>query len=220
MDIHSDWIKENMTGKIGKNSKLLACKWPGVGSYWLISFYYCSGMRKLLNEELDRLSVEAFKRVEKIPLVVVLDNVRSLNNIGSLFRTADAFRLEGLYLCGITATPPHRDIHKTALGATESVRWEYYKETARAVGNLKKEGYKIFSVEQTEGAVFLDQLQLSVDQKYAVVFGHEIRGVDQKIVDMSDLCIEIPQYGTKHSLNIAVAAGIVIWDMFRALTKE
>jgi len=177
-------------------------------------------MRKLLNEELDRLSVEAFKRVEKIPLVVVLDNVRSLNNIGSVFRTADAFRLEGLYLCGITATPPHRDIHKTALGATESVRWEYYKKTARAIEILKKEGYRIFSVEQTEGAVLLDQLELSDHQKYAVVFGHEIRGVDQKIVDMSDQCIEIPQYGTKHSLNIAVAAGIVIWDIFRTLTKK
>ena len=177
-------------------------------------------MRKLLNEELDRLSVEAFKKVDKIPMVVVLDNVRSLNNIGSVFRTADAFRLEGLYLCGITATPPHRDIYKTALGATESVQWEYYKETARAIENLKREGYRIFSVEQTEGAVLLDQLELSNRQKYAVVFGHEIRGVDQKVVDMSDQCIEIPQYGTKHSLNIAVAAGIVIWDMFRALTKE
>jgi 23S rRNA (guanosine2251-2'-O)-methyltransferase len=177
-------------------------------------------MRKLLNEELDRLSVEAFKRVDKIPLVVVLDNVRSLNNIGSVFRTADAFRLEGLYLCGITATPPHREIHKTALGATESVRWEYYKETARAIEKLKKEGYKIFTIEQTEGAVLLDQLKLSGHQKYGVVFGHEIRGVDQKVVDMSDQCIEIPQYGTKHSLNIAVAAGIVIWDMFRALAKK
>jgi 23S rRNA (guanosine2251-2'-O)-methyltransferase len=177
-------------------------------------------MRKLPNEELDRLSVEAFKRVEKIPLVVVLDNVRSLNNIGSVFRTADAFRLEGLYLCGITATPPHRDIHKTALGATESVRWEYYKETARAIEDLKGEGYGIFSVEQAEGAVLLDQLTLSDCQKYAVVFGHEIRGVDQKVVDMSDQCIEIPQYGTKHSLNIAVAAGIVIWELFHALTKK
>jgi len=177
-------------------------------------------MRKLLNEELERLSVEAYKKVNKIPLMVVLDNVRSLNNIGSVFRTADAFRLEGLYLCGITATPPHRDIHKTALGATESVHWEYRKETADAVAELKKAGYWIFSVEQTEGAVMLDQLRLSGSQKYAIVFGHEIRGVEQKIIDMSDQCIEIPQYGTKHSLNISVAAGIVIWELFRNLTKK
>ena len=177
-------------------------------------------MRKLLNEELDRLSAEAFKRVDKIPLMVVLDNVRSLNNIGSVFRTADAFRLEGLFLCGITATPPHRDIHKTALGATESVHWEYREETTDAIAELKKVGYRIFSVEQTEGAVMLDQVQLSDNQKYALVFGHEIRGVEQRVVDMSDQCIEIPQYGTKHSLNISVAAGIVIWELFRAIVKK
>ena len=171
-------------------------------------------MRKLLNEELDRLSLEDFKRAGKIPIIVVLDNVRSQNNIGSVFRTADAFRLEGLFLCGITATPPHREIHKTALGATDSVHWEYRKETADAISELKGKGYQIYSVEQTEGAIMLDQLQLQVEQKYAVVFGHEIRGVDQKVVDMSDQCIEIPQFGTKHSLNISVAAGIVIWDLF------
>ncbi len=172
-------------------------------------------MRKLLNEELDRLSVEDFKKVEKIPFMLVMDNVRSLHNIGSLFRTADAFRLEGIYLCGITATPPHREIHKTALGATESVHWEYRKETTDAISELKEKGYLILSVEQTEGAVLLDQIQLSDNQKYALVFGHEIRGVDQRVVDMSDQCIEIPQYGTKHSLNISVAAGIVIWELFR-----
>jgi len=172
-------------------------------------------MRKLLNEELDRLSVEAFKKVEKIPFMLVMDNVRSLHNIGSLFRTADAFRLEGIYLCGITATPPHREIHKTALGATESVRWEYREKTTDAISELKEKGYMILSVEQTEGAVLLDQVQLSDKQKYALVFGHEIRGVDQDVVDMSDQCIEIPQYGTKHSLNISVAAGIVIWELFR-----
>jgi len=172
-------------------------------------------MRKLLNEELDRLSVEDFKKVEKIPFMLVMDNVRSLHNIGSLFRTADAFRLEGIYLCGITATPPHREIHKTALGATESVHWEYHKETTDAISELKEKGYLILSVEQTEGAVLLDQIQLSDNQKYALVFGHEIRGVDQRVVDMSDQCIEIPQYGTKHSLNISVAAGIVIWELFR-----
>ncbi len=177
-------------------------------------------MRKLLNDELDRLSVEEFKRVDKIPLTLVLDNVRSLNNIGSVFRTADAFRLEKIYLCGITATPPHREIHKTALGSTESVQWEYREETVDAISELKQTGYQIFSVEQAEGALLLDQVQLADNQKYALVFGHEIRGVAQRVVDMSDYCIEIPQYGTKHSLNISVAAGIVIWEMFRALSKK
>ncbi len=177
-------------------------------------------MRKLLNDELDRLSVEEFKRVDKIPLTLVLDNIRSLNNIGSVFRTADAFRLEKIYLCGITATPPHREIHKTALGATESVRWEYKEETVDAISELKQTGYQIFSVEQAEGALLLDQVQLADNQKYALVFGHEVRGVDQRVVDMSDHCLEIPQYGTKHSLNISVAAGIVIWELFRALSKK
>jgi len=172
-------------------------------------------MRKLLNDELGRLSVDAFKEVEKIPFLVVLDNVRSLHNIGSIFRTSDAFRLEGIYLCGITATPPHREIHKTALGATESVHWEYREETTEVIRELKEKDYRIFSVEQAEGSVSLDQIQLRGNQKYALVFGHEIRGVDQKVVDMSDRCIEIPQYGTKHSLNVSVAAGIVIWELFR-----
>ncbi len=173
-------------------------------------------MRKLLNDELDRLSVEEYKQVKKIPVWVVLDNVRSLSNIGSVFRTADAFRLEGIFLCGITATPPHREIHKTALGATESVQWEYREETREAISELKQRGCLILAVEQAEGAVMLDQVQLSGGQ-YALVFGHEIRGVEQQVVDMSDLCIEIPQFGTKHSLNISVAAGIVIWEMFRRL---
>lgn len=172
-------------------------------------------MRKLGNEELDRLSVGEFKEASKIPVVVVLDNVRSQNNIGSVFRTADAFRLEGIYLCGITSCPPHREIHKTALGATESVYWEYHKASTTAITKLKEKGYRILSVEQTEGAQALDTIELSPDQKYALVFGHEIRGVDQAVVDMSDHCIEIPQYGTKHSLNISVAAGIVLWEVFR-----
>jgi 23S rRNA (guanosine2251-2'-O)-methyltransferase len=174
-------------------------------------------MRKLSNEELDRLSVEAFRSARKIPLVVLLDNIRSQNNVGSVFRTADAFRLEGVILCGITATPPHREIHKTALGATESVRWEYREDTSVAVAELKEQGYRILSVEQAEGAVQLDRLKLFPDRKYALVLGHEIRGVDQRIIDMSDQCIEIPQYGTKHSLNISVAAGIVIWEVFKQL---
>jgi 23S rRNA (guanosine2251-2'-O)-methyltransferase len=172
-------------------------------------------MRKLLNEELDRLTVGEFKESKKIPVVAVLDNIRSQNNIGSVFRTADAFRLEGVILCGITATPPHREIHKTALGATESVHWEYHEETSDAVLALKQKGYQIISVEQAKGAVTLEQLHLSPDQKYALVFGHEIRGVDQKVVDLSHECVEIPQHGTKHSLNISVAAGIVIWEVFR-----
>ena len=175
-------------------------------------------MRKLLNEELDRLSVEDFKKVEKNPITIVLDNVRSLHNIGSVFRTADAFRLEGIYLCGITATPPHREIHKTALGATESVSWEYRGETITAIRELREQGYTIISVEQTEGAIRLDQVRLSKKKKYALVFGHEIRGVDQQVVDQSDQCLEIPQYGTKHSLNVSVAAGIVIWELFRYRT--
>ena len=174
-------------------------------------------MRKLQNDELDRLTLDEFKQVEKIPLWVVLDNVRSLNNIGSVFRTADAFLLEGIMLCGITATPPHREIHKTALGATESVKWEYRKETVEAIKELREQAYMILTVEQTEGAVMLDQLSLSKDQKYALVFGHEIRGVEQGVVDISDLCIEIPQFGTKHSLNISVAAGIVIWEISQSL---
>ena len=177
-------------------------------------------MRKLLNDELDRLSVEDFRKVDKVPITVVLDNVRSQHNIGSVFRTADAFRLEKIYLCGITATPPHREIHKTALGATDSMSWEYREKTIEAIRELKGEGYRIYSVEQTEGAMMLDQVQLAKEQKYALVFGHEIRGVDQRVVDMSDLCIEIPQYGTKHSLNISVAAGIVIWELFLKFTNS
>ncbi|MEN8230398.1 MAG: RNA methyltransferase [Bacteroidota bacterium] len=172
-------------------------------------------MRKLLNEELNRLEVEAYKESKKIPVMVVLDNIRSQNNIGSVFRTADAFRLEGIYLCGITATPPHREIHKTALGATESVNWEYHKKTINAIIELKEKDYQILSIEQAEGAVSLDQLKLLPGQKYAIVFGHEVRGVEQEVVDLSDHCVEIPQYGTKHSLNISVAAGIVIWEVFK-----
>lgn len=174
-------------------------------------------MRKLQNEELDRLSFEEYKQAEKIPVWVVLDNVRSQNNIGSIFRTADAFRLEGIFLCGITATPPHREIHKTALGATESVHWEYRGDTREALSELKASGCHIMAVEQTEGATPLDRLRLRRGESYALVFGHEVRGIEQQVVDMSDLCIEIPQFGTKHSLNISVAAGIVIWEVFKGL---
>jgi len=176
-------------------------------------------MRKLANEELGRLTVKEYKNAEKIPVWVVLDNVRSQNNIGSVFRTADAFRLEGICLCGITATPPHREIHKTALGATETVPWKYWENTLEAVADLKEKGYRILVVEQVEDGDQLDRMKISPSDRYAVVFGHEIRGVDQRVVDMSDRCIEIPQYGTKHSLNIAVAAGIVIWEIFRQMTR-
>ena len=175
-------------------------------------------MRKVPNEELDRLSVQDFKKSKKIPVIVVLDNVISQNNIGSVFRTADAFRLESIFLCGITSKPPHREIHKTALGATESVHWEYRAETSEAIEELRARGYQIIAVEQTENSVSLEQLRLTMDQKYALIFGHEIRGVDQRVVDICDQCVEIPQYGTKHSLNISVAAGIVIWDVFKQMS--
>jgi tRNA G18 (ribose-2'-O)-methylase SpoU len=172
-------------------------------------------MRKLLNEELNRLTIDQYRTSKKIPVTVVLDNVRSQNNIGSVFRTVDAFRFEGMVLCGITATPPHREIHKTALGATDSVRWEYRESTSDAIAELKAKNYKIISVEQTVDAITPDQMSLSPEESYAIVFGHEIRGVDQAIVDSSDFCLEIPQFGTKHSLNISVAAGIIIWEVFK-----
>jgi 23S rRNA (guanosine2251-2'-O)-methyltransferase len=174
-------------------------------------------MRKLLNEELNRLTVEEFRKTPKVPLKVVLDNVRSQNNIGSVFRTADSFRLEGIVLCGITARPPHREIHKTALGATESVDWVYRESTPDAIKELRSAGYLIIVAEQTEGALPLQEFSVDPEQKYALILGHEIRGVDQQVVDLADYCIEIPQYGTKHSLNISVAAGIAIWELFRQM---
>jgi len=169
-------------------------------------------MKKLLNSELERKSLAEFKRAQKLPVVLVLDNVRSLNNVGSVFRTADAFLVQSICLCGITARPPHRDIQKTALGATESVDWSYYKKTSQAIHELKRKGFKIISIEQVEGSLFLDDFQPDNKQKYAFVFGHEVHGVDQEIVDLSDTSIEIPQYGIKHSFNISISAGIVLWD--------
>lgn len=174
-------------------------------------------MRKLSIAELNRLSIEDFKNIEKTALSVILDNVRSLNNIGSVFRTCDAFLVEKLYLCGITACPPHKDIHKTALGATESVEWEYYDDTLKILTKLKREGYIIYSAEQTDKSYLLQDITLDIKKKYAIVFGHEVKGVDQAVINMCDACIEIPQYGTKHSLNVSVSAGIVIWEMFRQL---
>jgi 23S rRNA (guanosine2251-2'-O)-methyltransferase len=172
-------------------------------------------MRKLLNKELGRKSIDQFRESEKSQFVIVLDNVRSHNNVGSVFRTADAFLTRRIYLCGITAIPPHRDIQKTALGATESVEWSYFKTTADAVKELKREGYRIIAVEQAEGSVELQDFVPEKDGKYALVFGHEVNGVSQEVVDMSDICVEIPQFGTKHSFNIAVSAGIVLWEVNR-----
>jgi tRNA G18 (ribose-2'-O)-methylase SpoU len=174
-------------------------------------------MRKLKNSELERLSVPEFKKADKIPVVVVLDNIRSLNNIGSVFRTSDAFLVDRVLLCGITARPPHKDIHKTALGATESVDWHYFADTADAIRQLKKEGFNIVAVEQTEQSVPLDAFRIEGHKKYAFVFGHEIRGVQQEIVDLSDLSLDIPQFGTKHSLNISVCVGMVLWEVFKSL---
>jgi len=176
-------------------------------------------MRKLKNSELDRLSVEDFKQVEKTPIIIILDNIRSLNNIGSVFRTSDAFLVEKIYLCGITATPPHKDIHKTALGSTETVNWEYVKNTIDLVTKLKAENVKICAIEQAENATVLNNFKPQPNTKHALVFGNEVKGVSQEVVNASDVVIEIPQYGTKHSLNISVSAGVVIWDVFCKLRK-
>ena len=172
-------------------------------------------MRKLLNKELGRKNIDQYRDALKSPFFIVLDNIRSHNNVGSVFRTADAFLTPKIFLCGITARPPHRDIQKTALGATESVEWVYYGSTADAIAELKSMGVRILAVEQAEGAVALQDVKIEKGQQYALVFGHEVNGVDQKIVDMCDMCIEIPQFGTKHSFNIAVSAGIVLWELNR-----
>jgi 23S rRNA (guanosine2251-2'-O)-methyltransferase len=177
-------------------------------------------MRKLTNSELERLSPEEFDKTEKIPCIVVLDNLRSHNNIGSIFRTADAFIVQAIYLCGITACPPHRDIRKTALGAAETVKWQYFDKTETAVKQLKDDGFKVLAIEQVEGAIKPEQLILKSGESVALIFGHEVKGIDQQIVDLSDGCIEIPQSGTKHSLNVAVSAGIVIWEVFKIFTKK
>ena len=168
--------------------------------------------RKLKLWELDRVSEEEFKQQEKFPVIVILDSIRSLNNIGSFFRTADAFNVEKIYLCGITATPPHRDIQKTALGATESVEWEYRTNIIELIEELKKENIKICSIEQAEKTTFLQDVPNLPKGKYALIFGNEVDGVDQEAIDHSDYIIEIPQFGTKHSLNVSVCAGVVMWE--------
>jgi len=176
-------------------------------------------MRKLKNSELDRLEVSTFKKIDKTPIIVVLDNIRSLNNVGSVFRTSDAFLVEKIYLCGITANPPHKEIHKTALGATETVEWEYVENALDLVFKLKEDGVFVISVEQADKSTKLQEFETVRGQKYALVFGNEVKGVQQKIVSASDLCIEIPQFGfgTKHSLNISVSTGIVLWDLFKKI---
>jgi len=176
-------------------------------------------MKKLKNSELNRIDVKSFKSIKKTPLIVVLDNIRSLNNIGSIFRTCDAFLVSKIYLCGITAKPPNRKINKTALGSTESVEWEYFKSTIKLIEKLKSEGVKIWSIEQVERAQKLNYIEkIDSKLKHAIVFGNEITGVDQKIIDISENTIEIDQYGTKHSLNVSVAAGIVIWKFYNSLS--
>ena len=175
-------------------------------------------MKKLKNSELNRIDVKSFKSIKKTPLIVVLDNIRSLNNIGSIFRTCDAFLVSKIYLCGITAKPPNRKINKTALGSTDSVEWDYFKSTIKLIEKLKSEGVKIWSVEQVERAQKLNYIEkIDSKLKHAIVFGNEITGVDQKIIDISENTIEIDQYGTKHSLNVSVAAGIVIWKFYNSL---
>lgn len=173
--------------------------------------------RKLQNEELNRISTEEFKQAAKLPVIIILDNIRSQNNVGSVFRTSDAFRIEKIYLCGITSTPENREVHKTALGAEDAVDWEYVKETRDVVEKLKAEGYRIYAIEQAENTTSLEELNIGLDGKYALVFGNEVKGVQQDIIDRSHACIEIPQFGTKHSFNISVTVGIVLWQIVRPL---
>lgn len=169
--------------------------------------------RKLQNEELNRISTEEFKQADKLPVVVILDNVRSQNNVGSVFRTSDAFRIEKIYLCGITSTPENREVHKTALGAEDAINWTYEKDTLQVVRHLKAEGYKIYSIEQAENTTTLEDFFIDLSQKYAFIFGNEVKGVQQEVINNSDGCIEIPQFGTKHSFNISVTVGIVLWQL-------
>ena len=174
-------------------------------------------MRKLRNEELDRLTTEEIKKIDKHPIVIVLDNIRSRHNVGSAFRTADAFLCEKILLCGITAQPPHREIHKTALGATETVDWKYYENSMEAIIELRAKGYKIASIEQADQSISLEKFQFSRDEKLALIFGNEVKGVSESIIDSSDYVIEIPQFGTKHSINVSVSIGIVVWDLISNL---
>lgn len=172
-------------------------------------------MKKRLNSELNRLSLSEFKQEKKKDIVVILDDIRSLNNIGSVFRTADAFLIKEIHLCGITAKPPHREIQKTALGATESVDWNYYSTTQESIKKLKSEGFKIYAIEQVEESISLENFNISIEDKIAVIFGNEVKGVSDETLKWVDQCIEIPQYGTKHSINISVCSGIILWELFK-----
>ena len=174
-------------------------------------------MRKLANSELERKTVEDFKQADKTPIIIILDDIRSLHNIGSVFRTADAFLIEKIYLCGITAVPPNKEIHKTALGATETVSWEYAKDVLEVIENLKRENIAVFAIEQVENSISLQEFVPKDGEKYALVFGNEVKGVSQEAIKICQGTIEIPQLGTKHSLNISVSAGIVVWDIFQKL---
>lgn len=174
-------------------------------------------MRKLANSELNRKSIEDFKKADKTPVIIILDDIRSLHNIGSVFRTADAFLIEKIYLCGITATPPHKEIHKTALGATDTVAWEYQKNVTDVITSLKEEDTEVWAIEQVDDAVFLNEFTPEADKRYALVFGNEVKGVSQEAIKLCNGTIEIPQLGTKHSLNISVSTGIVVWDIFQKL---
>lgn len=177
-------------------------------------------MRKLKITELNRISAQEFKEKEKTPLVVVVDNVRSLFNVGSIFRTSDAYIVERVYLCGITSTPPHAEIHKTALGAEDSVNWQYAENTVDVILELKKNGYTVLAIEQVEGSCLLSDFRIDKNKKYAVVLGNEVKGVQQSVINECDGCIELPQFGTKHSLNVSVTAGIVIWEFAKILHNE
>lgn len=174
-------------------------------------------MQKLSMDQLNRVDIDSFKELEKTPITIVLDNVRSMHNVGSAFRTADGFAIEQIILCGITATPPHREIEKTALGATQSVEWSHYKNTSEAVETLKSQGYKILAIEQAAGSISLEKFEAQPNKKYALVFGNEVHGVDDEVMEMVDGCIEIPQFGTKHSFNVSVTIGIVLWDMLKKI---
>ena len=177
-------------------------------------------MRKLKNAELNRLDVDEFKNAKKTPIILVLDNVRSTHNVGSIFRTADAFRIQEIILCGITATPPHKEIRKTALGATESVQWQYSKNTFDAVDRLKTKGVVVLAIEQAEGSTSLSDFTPKPNTTYALVFGHEVKGVSQEIVSAANKVLEIPQEGIKHSLNVSVSVGLVVWELFSSLSKQ
>lgn len=192
--------------KVNINESDYLCKRNGTNRY------FCRMNRKLKLWELERVDEETFKGQEKFPLIIILNDIRSLNNIGSFFRTADAFNIEKIYLCGITAQPPHREIHKTALGATDTIEWEYRQHIGELVSELKQEGIAVCSIEQAEKTVLLQDIHALSDRKFALVFGNEVDGVDQAVIDASDYIIEIPQFGTKHSLNVSVCAGIVLWE--------